>query len=270
MPPGVAHLPTPEASPDRSASKTEPKTEATITTAPTSESLLEDSGAVTVKLPGGIKPVDLDVDRPPSQPIEAPEQSKSPFPPAFTPSNPSPVPYVASDSGSMSSGYLPAGPMMPMHTGEFYPTGPAFRPPGPGFYPPYRPQSFTPEPHFVPGHQPRGSFSGPAPFYPGAPAHARPGSPLNPYQAPYGQAAYFVPPRPAQKVSIRSPRTSTDEVKPVAEAEAAGTPEFAPAQPFYHPQYNPYANGEVFYPGYWPGYEGSEYGYAEQYHGQPY
>ncbi|CAK9779847.1 hypothetical protein CC85DRAFT_286234 [Cutaneotrichosporon oleaginosum] len=271
MPPGVAHLPTPEASPDRSASKTEPRTEAPTTTGPSSETLLEDSGAVTVKLPGGAKSVD--VDRPPSQPTEAPEQPKSPFPPAFTPSNPSPVPYVASDSGSISSGYVPTGPMMPMHTGEYYNHAPPFRAPGPGFYPPYRPQSFTPEPHFVPGQQPRGSFSGPAPFYPGAPAHARPGSPLNPYQAPYGQAAYFVPARPTQKVSIRSPRGSTDEIKsPATEPEAVGTPEFVHAQPFYQQQgYNPYANGEVYYQGYWPGYEGgSEYGYAEQYHGHPY
>ncbi|BEI82829.1 hypothetical protein CcaverHIS002_0306970 [Cutaneotrichosporon cavernicola] len=159
--------------------------------------------------------------------------------------------------------------MMPMHTGEFYPNAaPPFRPPG-AFYPPYRPQSFTPEPRFVPGHQPRGSFSGPAPFYAGAPAHARPGSPLNPYQAPYGQAAYFVPPRLAQKVSIRSPRGSVDDIKAaVAEPEATGTPEFTAAQPFY-PQYNPYANGEGYYPTYWPGYEGAEYGYAE-YPGQGY
>ncbi|GMK56880.1 hypothetical protein CspeluHIS016_0307200 [Cutaneotrichosporon spelunceum] len=261
VPPGVAHLPTPEVSPDRSATKTEPKTETPATTQPTSETLIEDSGAVTVKIPGAAKHVD--VDRPPSQPIEAPELSKNAFPQPFVPSNPSPVPYVGSDSGSMSSGYIPAGPMMPMHTGEFYANAaPSFRPPG-AFYPPYRPQSFTPEPHFVHGHQPRGSFSGPAPFYPGAPAHARPGSPLNPYQTPYGQAAYFVPPRPTQKVSIRSPRGSTDELQsPAAEPEATDTPEFTPAPPFY-PQFHPYAGGEVYYPTYWPGYEGAEYGYGE-------
>lgn len=295
IPRSVAHLPTPEASPDRSASaKVAP--EHTTTTQPTVDTLLEDSGSVTVKLPGGKS---IDVDRPPSQPTESAELAKGPFPPVFTPSNPSPVPYVGSDSGSMSSGYIPAAPVVPVHTGQgdFYMPNagmgappPNFRPHGgpgaPGFYPGnYRPQSFTPEPHFNPHHQQRGSFSGPAQaFYPNAvAAQPRPGSPLNPYA---GQMGFFVPPRPNQKVPIRSPPHGNANGTP-AEDGGAKSPVSDGVDssmshgaadgfvPGYYQQYNPYAPGAdgqpVFYPqGYWPqaGYEGGDYAYGDvQYHG---
>lgn len=246
------HLPTPEVSPDRAekpaATAAAPAAPAAKPTESASiEALLDDSGAVTVRLPGetetvAVDPVPVDT-RPPSQPTDL--VSQSPLPPAFTPSNPSPGPY--SDAGSMSSsGYV--GPI----PAEYY-GGVAFRPP------PYRGfQSFTPEP-FQPGHAShpshasRGSFSG---FFSGSPMDPRAGSPFNPY------APGFVMPTAVGKDVTGEPKSPHSEGTDSMPGQIQ-TPEFAMA-PYY---YNPYAEqpmgqmgqmgvmGGVFYPppqGYWP------------------
>lgn len=251
-------LPTPEVSPDRAEKPAAPAAPAAKPAESASiEALLDDSGAVTVRLPGETEtvsvdpvPADSQIDtRPPSQPTDL--VSQSPLPPAFTPSNPSPGPY--SDAGSMSSsGYV--GPI----PAEYY-GGVAFRPP------PYRGfQSFTPEP-FQPGHAShtshasRGSFSG---FFSGSPMDPRAGSPFNPY------APGFVMPAVGKDMTgePKSPHSEGTDSMP----GAIQTPEFAMA-PYY---YNPYAEqpmgqmsqmggmGGVFYPpqGYWPQqYEGGMY-----------
>ncbi|KAL1407300.1 hypothetical protein Q8F55_006721 [Vanrija albida] len=287
----LAHLPTPEPSPDRANKVLEG-----TATQPAAESLLGDGTAVTIRLPGGAGggiavEARAPSTSPPSQaaPTNPPSEaaaseasgaapvSDSPIPPPFTPSNPSPVHALGSDNGSISGGYIP---------GEFYGAGGGpnanFRPPsGPGFHNRgFPPQSFTPEPSFQPrgspSFQPRGSFSGPS-FYPnGAPApgpgpgfnpalRPRAGSPLNPYVG--GQMGYFMPARPNQKVAIRPP-VRGDDKSPSSDVTAdsaqlahgmpvpTGTPDSF-VQGYYPPGYNPYAAGDesgVFYPqgGFWP------------------
>lgn len=262
-----ATLPTPEASPDRAP---KPMAEGTVTQ-PDIEALLDDSGAVMVRLPGDTTAVEVEA-RPPSQPIEP----SSTFAPSFTPSNPSPVPYVASDSGSMSSGYLPPGVILPgaVPNGEFYGgMPPNFGPPG-SFYPARNlppSQSYTPEPAgYLPHHHhhhQRSSFSGPG-FYPNAPA-GRSGSPLNPYASPY-----FAQPM-LQKVAIAQAETGTPKSPTSDHTDNVVTPEGYMHQGYYPQGYNPYAGtmgpdgqGGVYYAqGYWPQpapYDQS-YGYEGEY-----
>lgn len=303
----LAHLPTPEPSPDRANKALEG-----TATQPAAESLLGDGTAVTIRLPGGAggsvavearapsttPPSQAATTNPPSEaaPSEASGAapvSDSPIPPPFTPSNPSPVHALGSDNGSISSGYIPA---------EFYPAAssgaggapnPNFRPPsGPGFHGRgFPPQPYTPEPSF----QHRGSFSGPSFFPNGGPVpgpgqgfnpalRPRAGSPLNPYAG--GQMGYFMPPRPNQKVAIRPP-VRGDDKSPSSDATVdstqvahgvplpTGTPDSF-VQGFYPPGYNPYAAGAeagVFYPqqGFWPqgGFEQQPgvYGYEGEYQG---
>lgn len=271
----VSNLPTPEASPDRVSGKVSEGT----ATQPAAELLLNDSGSVNVRLPGETEAVSVDA-RPPSQAAEVPPNSThSPFPPAFTPSNSSPGPYVASDSGSMSSGGYP--PSMQMHanlTGEYYGMPSNMRP-GPTFYPGanFRPQSFTPEPN-VPTHQ-RGSFSAAnaAPFYPtsGAsftpPGRARADSPLNPYAGQRGGFGRSQDAGASTKPGSKSP-VSADDVAGETPLDGQHDQQGYPAG-YY--QFNPYAGGVdaqgMYYPqqGYWPqqGYEQGAYGYQGEYHG---
>lgn len=257
------HLPTPEVSPDRAEKQVaKPAEGASI------EALLNDSGAVTVRLPGETEAVSVDA-RPPSQPIEL--VSQSPLPPAFVPSNPSPGPY--SDTGSMSSsGYV--GPIPPEY---FAGVVPNFRPSHNAMF---GNQSFTPEP-FQPGHashpshHSRGSFSGPG-FYSASPVPTmdpRAGSPFNPY------APGFVMPQHSFKPDLQS---GVEEVPKSPHSEGTDsvpgqiqTPEgFVAGVPLaagYY-QYNPYADGQVFYPqGYWPqqGFEHGMYGYGGDFHHHP-
>lgn len=276
IPHQVTHLPTPEASPDRANAKISEDT----STRPAAEVLLNDSGSVTVRLPG--ETVAVDAARPPSQAAEAaPLPSSSPFPAAFTPSNPSPGPYVASDSGSVSSGGHPIMPMHPNGTGEYYGGIPPNRQYGGGpFYPggaTFRPQAFTPEPNFQ--HQQRGSFSGPnaVPFYPNAgpsftpPIRPRAGSPLNPY----GQMGGAFVPRSAHPTA----HATNDPKSPASEGAESGGRSSVDAQrvqefvPGYYP-YNPYTgldNQGMYYSQqeYWPQtqYGQDVYGYGAEYQG---
>lgn len=272
-----ARLPTPEASPDRGKSSA---TEMTATQSVV-ESLMEDTGAVTIRLPGEANSVAVEAPKPaaapakPTSPAPKSAKSASPGPPVFVPSNPSPLSYVASDSGSMSSGHVPPVPQAVGMTpnGELYPLQTNFRPPpGPGFYPlTFAPQSFTPEPGMQPLHQ--RAYSG-GPFFPqNNSTRPRSASPLNPY------ATYFVPPRPLQKTAMRPVTTGSDDTPKSPSSDATdsnhghGIPVEGYMQPFY---YNPYAGGMtdaqgMFYPaqnGYWPqpGYEAG-YGYEGEYHG---
>jgi hypothetical protein len=185
--------------------------------------------------------------------------------PEMMPLNPSPGPYVASDSGSISSGYVP----------EFYGY------PGAGYYP-VPPQPFTPEPGMQPGmhpmtHKQHPSFSGQA-FYPGpgGPVRPRSSSPLNPYAS--GGTVYFLPTHlpPQQKAPMvgpdgvpRSPASDMDPALAHAHAHAHPYGYEGGYPAFYHPYNAP--DGGVFYahhPYYPHPYDPAAYGYEPAHEGE--